>query len=252
MAQCLALDATIVATTYFNYIADRIASAQSKANFLAQSVDHHGIAGEIRELALIECIRPFLTHSFSCGTGKIIDTRQMVSDQVDLIVYHRKSVPPIFVNTELGLFPIESVRYAIEIKSKVTATELKDSLMKFRSISRLKSQTTDAAGNPISGNWNPTYVIFAFGSDISSSEIERYVQYDPEAPPICTVLCVLGKGYWAFSGIQNTWCGIDTTKEKVKYKEFAGFITGFMNSLASDEPLTYPFCPGLYVNVESA
>lgn len=86
----------VMATRYFNYIADKIASAKSKADTLTSNIGHHGLEGEIRELAIKECIMPFLTQSFHCGTGKIIDSYKNISDQIDLVVYHRRTVPPIF------------------------------------------------------------------------------------------------------------------------------------------------------------
>lgn len=233
-------------TKYFEYIADKIASAKKTADTLSKNLNHHGLEGQIRELALKECIEPFLTHSFCCGTGKLIDSYQNISDQIDLVIYHRKSVPPILVNSDLGLYPLESVRYTFEVKSKLTATGVRDSLKKFKSIRKLSSNPQKQPNGAVKDIGKPTNVLFAFDSDISGSEIERYLKYDSKEPRICSVLCVIGKGYWSFGG-KNLWYGFESKDHPTQYAEFCSFITGFMNSLAIEESQFPLFMPGVYV-----
>lgn len=236
-------------TKYFNYIADKIASAKNKADCLSLDIGHHGIEGQIRELAVKECIEPFLTQSYQCGTGKVIDTMQRISDQIDLIIYHKKVAPPILINQDLGFFPVECVRYVFEVKSTLTATEIKDSIKKFNSVSSLISFPSTQQDGSFKGGSLPSTVLFAFSSDISGSEIERYINYDTGDSPQCTIICVLGKGYWFYDKKSKEWRGIETTGNTTPYIEFCAFITGFMNTLAKEETSLKPFLPGSYVNV---
>lgn len=237
-------------TKHFDYIINRIAAAKRNADGLVLGLNHHGIEGQVRELAARECIEPFLTQSYSCGTGKVIDTSQAISDQMDLIVYHRKVAPPILINRDLGLFPVECVRYVIEVKSTITADEIRDTNRKFRSIAKLNSfPRRDAEGNIAYGPL-PATVLLAFSSDIAGSEIERYKKYTDDESPPCVALCILGKGYWWYDSITHAWCGQETVGLKPEYLEFPWFITGFMNTLASEETSIRPFWPGAYVNVD--
>jgi len=236
-------------TRYFSFIADKIAAARASANSLASRIDHHGIEGEIREIAARNCVEPFLTQSYQCGTGKVIDSLDNLSDQMDLVVYHRKVVPPILVNRDLGLFPVECVRYAFEIKSKLTATEIRDANKKFASIARLISFPKTQDDGSIKGASLPSTVLFAFSSDTSGSEIDRYVRYTGDGRPPCTVLCVLGKGYWFYDAQSRNWYGQETVLGVPPYTEFCMFITGFMNTLAAEEVSMRPFEPGAYVHV---
>ncbi|TQO99254.1 hypothetical protein FLL65_17425 [Vibrio cholerae] len=197
---------------YFEYIVNLIDSAKREANFLASDIDHHGIAGQIREIALNKCIAPFLTHSFKCGTGKIIDTEGNLSDQIDLIVYHSKLAPALMINSELGIFPAECCAYAIEVKSTLTATEVKDSIKKGRSVRNLKLfPHSDESGNKAFRNSWVRNVLFAFSSDIKGNEIERYLKYDDASTPAYIAICVLGKGYWFWSELDGKyqWFGSD-------------------------------------------
>jgi hypothetical protein len=239
-----------VTTKHFDYIINKIASAKRNADSLASGINHHGIEGQIRELAAKECIEPFLTQSYSCGTGKVIDALQSISDQMDLIVYHRKVAPPILVNRDLGLFPVECVRYVVEVKSTLTATEIRDTNKKFRSIANLKSfPRIDAEGKKTYGKL-PTTVLLAFSSDIVGSELERYRKHTDDEFPPCVVICVLGKGYWFYDGAKKEWYGQETSNVVPEYFEFSMFITGFMNTLAAEETSMKPFNPGAYVNIE--
>jgi len=215
---------------------------------LASDVGHHGIVGEIREIALRDCVEPFLTQSYQCGTGKIIDSFGHLSDQIDLAVYHRKVVPPILVNRDLGFFPIECVRYVLEVKSRLTADEIRDANRKFASVSKLISFPQQQSDGTVKSGARPATVLFAFGSDIQSSEIDRYMRHTDDADPPCIALCVLGKGYWWYEPKHRSWYGQDTSARVPPLTEFCGFIAGFMNTLAVEETSMRPFNPGTYVN----
>lgn len=94
---------------------------------------------------------------------------QKLSDQIDLVVYHKKVAPPILVNKDLGLYPVECVRYVFEVKSTLTATEVKDANKKFQSVSRLISFPKKQPDGSLKGGGLPSTVLLAFGSDISGS-----------------------------------------------------------------------------------
>ncbi|WP_140164408.1 DUF6602 domain-containing protein, partial [Vibrio parahaemolyticus] len=66
-------------TRYYRHILNKITAAKQAADAMAIDIDHPGLEGDLRELALKDCIEPFLTHSFKVGTGKVIDTYQNLS-----------------------------------------------------------------------------------------------------------------------------------------------------------------------------
>ena len=237
-------------TRHFDYIANRIAAAKMSADSLASDIGHPGIAGQIREVAARDCVEPFLTQSYQCGSGKVIDSTQKLSDQIDLVVYHKKVAPPILISKDLGLYPVECVRYVFEIKATLTATEVKDANKKFQSVSRLISFPKRQPDGSLRGGGLPSTVLLAFGSDISGSELDRYRKHTESEQPPCTVLCVLGKGYWFYDCHTKSWYGQATSAGWPPFTEFCMFITGFMNSLAAEETSMKPFRPGDYVHVD--
>jgi hypothetical protein len=238
-------------TRYFTYIADNIASAKARADVLASQIGHHAIEGEIREVAIRSCVEPFLTQSYVCGTGKIIDSFGSLSDQIDLVVFHRKVAPPILVNRDLGFFPVECVRYVFEVKSRLTAEEIRDANRKFASVNKLISFPKPQPDGTVKSGSLPAAVLFAFGSDIQGSEIDRYIKHTDDGHPPCIVLCVLGKGYWWYDAKSRSWYGKDTSMiGPPPYTEFCMFITGLMNTLAAEETSMIPFQPGVYVGFD--
>lgn len=237
-------------TKHFDYIANRIAAAKQSADSLAAGIGHHGIEGEIREIAARDCVGPFLTQSYQCGNGKVIDSLQNLLDQIDLIVYHKKVAPPILVSRDLGLYPVECVKYVFEIKATLTATEVKDANKKFRSIRRLISFPKKQSDNSFKGGGLPGTVLLAFSSDIAGSEIERYKKHTEDEHSPCTAICVLGKGYWYYDSNTKSWFGQETSTGQPNCAEFCMFIAGFMNTLAAEETSMKPFCPGVYVSVD--
>ncbi|MBS4047416.1 MAG: hypothetical protein KG075_13810, partial [Alphaproteobacteria bacterium] len=173
---------------HFEYIINKIAAAKQNAQSLGSKLGHHGLEGQIKELAIRECIQPFLTQSFQCGSGKVIDSQGRLSDQIDLVVYHKKVAPPILVSQDLGLFPVECVQYVFEIKSCLTASEIRDANKKFRSISNLVSFPKKDASGVMKGGKLPATVLLAFESDVTGSEIDRYIKHTDGSHSPCTVL----------------------------------------------------------------
>lgn len=224
---------------YSKYIIAKIREAKAIADELSKNIGHRGIEGQIREIAIKTCIDPFLTSSFSSSSGKIIDTDGNLSRQIDIVVYHKKNVPPIFISPDLGFFPVESTKYIFEVKSTLTAEEIRDANKKFASVAGLNSKNGRL----------PVTVIMALASDINGSEIERYIKYSKEySSPPCVVLCVLGKGYWWFQ--DGKWYGNDTSADTfTEFSEFTMFISGFMNTLSSFESSIIPFNPGSYISI---
>lgn len=231
---------------YYKYISNKVSAARKLAEDIALDIEHPGLKGDIREIALKNCIEPFLTHSFKTGTGKILDSYETFSDQIDIIIYHNKLVPPVFINQDLGIYPVESVRYAFEVKSKLTAKQIKDFVKKFDSIKRLKPFPRKEEDGSTSYGKLPASVLFAFSSDIKGLEIDRYLKYDTYESSSSKVLCVLGKGYWYYNVNTSTWYSYDTSNFN-GYPEFICFITGFMNTLSKEESTIRSFTPGDYV-----
>lgn len=201
-------------------------------------ITHNGIKGEIREIVLRDLLRPLLPADLAVGTGQIISASGDTSSQQDIVLYDRSILPPVMLDERLGLFPIESVLFAIEIKSVLNATELKNSNAAAEALLRLQlcSGQYDTSDQPLNHNLKrPLYAVFAFDSDLAKSgktELERYMKLCNEDPKLTSIdgppirlLCVVERGLWTWTrGDWKAW------PSSYPHEEIIRFIATVMNS----------------------
>jgi len=202
-----------------------------------KKIEHPFLQGRIREIVLDNIFKPLLILGTECGTGKIVDSKGIQSDETDIIIYSKNILPSIMYSEREGIFPAESCLYSIEVKSKSTAEEVKDAIKKAKKIRELHYLSGE-----YDNNFNPVEnlsiqliapVFFAFDSDLKNdrkSEIDRYKENDPDfyKYPYLRAICVVGKGYWWFNFNKKEWVFHPPTEF---YDEVIDFLSGIINSL---------------------
>lgn len=98
---------------------------------------HSGEFGIYREKTVKSLIEPFLPTRLTVGSGFIITDKNHTSTQCDLIIYDKENTP-VIENDGQRFFPIECVAGVIEVKSKLTKTELKNALIKLSNVKKLR------------------------------------------------------------------------------------------------------------------
>ncbi len=199
---------------------------------LASSVQHHGFAGELREIFLSNLIIPLLPDGYRVGTGKIIDRSGALSQQTDIIIYSRSHFTPLMFDERLGIFPIDSVDYAIEVKSTITHSEIRDSFAKAQKLRSLNGPKVN-------------FVLFGFKSDLTTpiADLERMLDFQPKDsfPPISAYCCV-GNGYCSHNGTKwDIWTSTERRAEVI------GLLIGFANTLAKTSLKIPNYHPGSYL-----
>jgi hypothetical protein len=194
-----------MANTLLRNEALRVVAGAVHAARDARAVNHHGLRGRVRELALGGIIQPFLPGGFEVATGIIVDAEDRQSAQTDGIIYNRRVLPPFLISQVEGVFPIEACFYSVEVKSVLTARELEDTLDKARTLATLRYLPGHYVnGRRVPHPLNPVVpVLFAFDSDLrADAEIERYQRIHPawRTERLIRAICVVGKGYWFFGG----------------------------------------------------
>lgn len=168
----------------------------------ASEANHPGLVGEIREILIEEILRPVLPPGVDVGTGKIIDHAGGTSDQVDIVIYDEGSLPPwIYGRANLGIYPVESALYMIEVKSRVTSAEVRDFLKKANSVRRLQYMT-EYRTRFASTYDRVTPCLFGFSSDLvgdQAAELQRLLEERIAPSDVLPVACVVGRGYWFYS-----------------------------------------------------
>lgn len=141
----------------------------------------------------------------------------------------------------------ECCAYVFEVKSTLIATEIKSALEVAKAVKKLRRFPKSDGSRILSYQQSgPATILFAFGSDISGHELERYLKYDQYANPSFAGLLVLGKGYWYWTQDKG-WFGATVEDFSEEQGIFALFIAGFTNTLASQEATIRAFAPGNYI-----
>jgi uncharacterized protein DUF6602 len=162
---------------YRDLILARVQAAIGAARAVT-GIGHRGLKGQLREIVIRDLLRPLLPADVGLGTGEIITASNLRSQQQDVVIFDRSIMPPILLEGN-GVFPIEAALFAIEIKTKLTAAEIKpsvDSAVQLRSL-RYRAGEYDADGKPVLSIVQSVIpAILAFDSDLSQTgktEIQR-------------------------------------------------------------------------------
>lgn len=217
---------------YQEIFRSRVASALQQATATAK-LTHQGVKGSILEILIGQLFSPLLPSDIGVGTGQIIDSYSgMQSNQIDIVLYDRSILPPVLFDGRLGLFPVESVLYTIEVKTTLNASELKTAHISAEGLANKFGYLPgkhDKKGNELHHNLEKLRsVVFALNSDLSGTglnEAERYRKFYGNDHAYLRAICVAGKEYWYDSG--NFWVG---TKNVDKYDEVLAFIGGVTNT----------------------
>ena len=215
----------------------RVKTALARAQ-AAGLLDHPGLTGRAREVFVKDLLKPILPPYVELGSGKISDSEGRLSPEIDVVVYSAATLPPLLFDVGFGVYPAEACIYAIEVKSILTAGQLRDSLEKHRQLRQLTylPSALNKVYQPI-GPPSPAVIpaLFAFGSDLGpdgKSELERYRELDPEADisPVTPILCVAGRGYWWYKPNEpaEKWINHSPTQD---HEEIIDFLGGVANTI---------------------
>ncbi|MDL2123529.1 MAG: hypothetical protein LWX51_10695 [Deltaproteobacteria bacterium] len=196
----------------------------------AQTLKHPGITGRIRELLVSHLYEPVLPAGYEIGTGKICNNYGDISGEVDLIIYNKSILPPVMHSEREGIFPFEACYYAFEVKSMVSAKQIKDAINKGKKIINIVPGNNKHNVIPV------VLTFFAFNSDLSGkgiTEIERYAKYDPnwKNDPVIKAICIVGKGYWYHNQNISGWTFHPPSSD---FDEVVDIISGTVNTLAKN------------------
>lgn len=181
-------------------------------------LNHAGMVGKVRQILVETLLVPLLPDGLRIGTGKVTDSNGSLSAETDVIIYDRRSVPPVLYDEKNGLFPIESVYYVIEVKSTLTAAEFEKSIQN-------GSQLRSLVGR------QPHSALFAFGSDLKEAkDSERFVQRqkDIRVPLPVNVFCVAGREYGYWNQVWKLFAPAEP------HDEIVAFLVGVINTLVKD------------------
>ena len=176
----------------------------AKMTALRERFKHSGDKGATAEAAFREALRSYLPRRLEVGQGEVIDTLGLRSAQTDVVIANEDH-PFTFTPDAPGLFFIEGVVAAGEVKSVLTTSELAGSIKSARRFKQLKSvfgPETTVKSNPSDlprfVDSRP-YFLFAFESEVTSETVlerlrEAAQEGDRSGLDFLDAVFVLGRG----------------------------------------------------------
>lgn len=189
---------------------------------------HHGLEGDLREVFIQDFLKPLLPNNLGIGRGKIVSSYNQISRQVDCLIYDKNIMAPAFASERSGIFPIESTLMTIEVKTKLTAEELRDSHSAAKELSKFM-YAPPVGVNSFGPDHKIEHLIscvFAYDSDLKvESEIDRYNRIRGTDDSSIRVICVIGRGIWICHN--DKWTNWDFGFE---HGEIIGLIVNISNT----------------------
>ncbi|MCO5398418.1 DUF6602 domain-containing protein [Ralstonia soli] len=205
----------------------------------AAGLTHQGVKGTVLEILVGQLFRPLLPSDIGIGTGQIVESYTgRLSGQVDIILYDRSILPPVLLDDKVGVFPIESVLYAIEVKTTLNASELtqahesaKDLQLNFGYLPGQRKEGKVVEQHQIE---KVRSVLFALKTDLSGNNLnegERYKRLYKEETAYLRAICVAGREYWYDNGTH--WVGGFDCDQYDGVLAFIGGITNTYRTVAA-------------------
>jgi len=136
------------------------------------SIPHNALKGYEAEGVIRDFLNGHLPKRFAAGSGFIIDQRDTVSRQTDVVIYDAFNCPVYRASDAAAIFPSNNVAAVVEVKSRLNKRELRDAWDKIESAKKLAKvrshRTTGYVRDQTLG------CVFAFDSSVSLPTIGNY------------------------------------------------------------------------------
>lgn len=149
------------------------ASKRLRAEFEALSiVPHNALKGQEAERIVRDFLNGHLPKRFAAGAGFIVDPKDNVSRQTDVVIFDAFNCPVYRASDDAAIFPSNNVAAVVEVKSRLTKEEMADAWEKIETIKGLAK--TKPPEGPTAFQAQTMGLLFAFGTDLSLSTLSTH------------------------------------------------------------------------------
>jgi hypothetical protein len=134
-------------------------------------LNHPGEKGLLREIFVRRLVESVLPPHYGVGSGVVVDKWGRQSPQIDLLVFDRRRMPPIFEEHGHGIYPLDAVLRVIEVKRLLDRLAL-DQFKK--TIDAFNPKNTEglklAAAGKLEEGWSyyPLCIMFAYKTNLGN------------------------------------------------------------------------------------
>lgn len=149
------------------------ASLKLRAEFQElKLIPHSGVKGGEAEDLVKRFLTQHLPKRFDVGSGFILDPRNNVSKQTDVIIYDAANCPVYRTAENAGIFPSVNVAAVVEVKSRLDRQEFTSAFENIMTSKQLAKEGLPA--NAVMTTSQTLGCIFAFDSAITLDKISDY------------------------------------------------------------------------------
>ena len=110
---------------------------QRRLEAVRETIAHPGTMGDGSEAVWLELLGKYLPERYSVAKAFVVDSRDAMSQQIDVVVFDRQYTPFIFVIEGQKFIPAESVYAVFEAKQSVNAAMIRYAKEKVASVRAL-------------------------------------------------------------------------------------------------------------------
>jgi len=146
-------------------------------------ITHPRHRGDAREDDFLDVLRSSTPPGLRLEKGIAVNVHGFQSPEQDCLVFGADSTPILAEAGQIKYVPIDSVLSSIEIKSKLTLSELRKSICSLATLKTLPYFNFDYSALPPSGN-RILSVLFAYESDLSITDLAaKMSELNKNVPP---------------------------------------------------------------------
>ena len=182
----------------FNLIASWYAGWINKLRQTLKStkeIKHPKKRGDIREKEIIEFLSKVIPFRYGITQGFAINSVSTISREQDILIYDKNISPIIIDENDCKYIPQYAIPVAIEVKSKITTSEIAKIILNCASIKKLRYDGDFNFEEKKSDNI--FYAVFCYESDMTLNNIIKKIdEYNENVPKTLQIdmIYVLGKG----------------------------------------------------------
>lgn len=188
---------------------------------------HRLTKGELRELFITNVLKQYLTSQFDIGTGIIINQKGEQSNQIDIVIYDNRILPPFIKEQHIGIYPAESVVGTIEIKSKLD----KNSILKAEESAKFVHDNIYNSSSSIYNDldiWPIAGIVGFYGHGCKElNDQSSGINWLNRNLKTIFALCLIGRFSWL--NIKDK--GWAKSTSQVDYEETKRFIAVFLDNV---------------------
>lgn len=137
-----------------------------------RNIPHPGLKGSEGEGILRDFLNKHLPKRFGAGAGFIIDGRDQVSRQTDVVIYDALNCPLYRESENASIYPNDNIAAVIEVKSNLDKDRLRDSAEKIFAVKGLAKRKPPEL--PFLIQFETLGIVFAFSSPLTLDKVAEH------------------------------------------------------------------------------